>query len=86
MPWWWTFGEVAEIDAEELNQQVEQDVPMQIVDVRTEGEYLEGHIKGAVLCSYLPNIFSFPGRLQDLNVCNFVNCWSDFNAYEKIFI
>lgn len=42
---WLPFGSVPEISPEALNKQLKH---VQIVDVRTPGEFQQGHIKGAV--------------------------------------
>ncbi|KAF0972289.1 hypothetical protein FDP41_009192 [Naegleria fowleri] len=69
-PWWWTFGSVPEIDSDSLHQLVQSkpEPPLQIIDVRTETEYQEGHIEGSMNCSFLPNVFSFSNRIQELKL------------------
>ena len=68
--WWWTFGSVPEVSPQQMKQLVstskENDTPLQIVDVRTESEFVQGHIEGAVNCSFLPNVFSFSSRMSEL--------------------
>jgi len=46
--WWWPFGRVPEISANELHRLVRGDKPVQIVDVRSEAEWRRSHIPGAV--------------------------------------
>lgn len=47
MFWWWPFGKVSQISREELQTQLRSKRPPQLVDVRSEGEYEQGHIRGA---------------------------------------
>lgn len=49
MFWWWPFGKVAQIEAADLREQLRKDKRVQMIDVRTAGEYAQGHIKGARL-------------------------------------
>ncbi|KAL6060113.1 putative alternative splicing factor [Balamuthia mandrillaris] len=74
MVWWWTFGQVPELEGREIMELVEakkkgaQDCPeFQIVDVRTLSEYHAGHIEGAIHCSLFPP-WSFHSRLERLNL------------------
>ncbi|KAL6043334.1 MBL fold metallo-hydrolase [Balamuthia mandrillaris] len=74
MVWWWTFGQVPELEGREIVELVEakkkgaQDCPQfQIVDVRTLSEYHAGHIEGAIHCSLFPP-WSFRSRLERLNL------------------
>ncbi|KAG2389257.1 hypothetical protein C9374_014657 [Naegleria lovaniensis] len=69
-PWWWTFGSVPEIDSDTLHQLVQSkpEPPPQIIDVRTETEYQEGHIEGSLNCSFLPNVFSFSSRMEQMKL------------------
>lgn len=46
--WWLPFGQVAEINAGELNERLAAAGPMQIVDVRSRTEWRRSHIPGAV--------------------------------------
>jgi rhodanese-related sulfurtransferase len=47
MFWWWPFGKVAQIEAKDLREQLRKDKRVQMIDVRTAGEFAQGHIKGA---------------------------------------
>lgn len=60
--WWVPFGKVPEVDASELNKELESDHPPQILDVRTRLEYKNGHIEGAV---HIP-IFELRSRMASL--------------------
>lgn len=63
--WWWTFGSVPEISAASIYEECVRDDVVHdtlLVDVRTEGEYQRGRIKGAVSCSLVPP-WSFQDRL-----------------------
>jgi rhodanese-related sulfurtransferase len=46
--WWLPFGTVPEIDAVDLKTRLDQRDPVQLIDVRTAGEFAGGHIAGAV--------------------------------------
>ncbi len=46
--WWVPFGGVPELDPGELARRLEADEPIQLLDVRTHGEWRRGHIPGAV--------------------------------------
>lgn len=46
--WWLPFGQVPEINSEELHDQLQQESTLVVVDVRTQTEYEAGHIDGAV--------------------------------------
>jgi len=48
VPWWLPFGRVAEVGPEELREALGADNAPQILDVRTRGEFVRGHIEGAV--------------------------------------
>lgn len=45
MPWWWPFGGVPEVEATALQEQLAE---VQVLDVRTRGEFESGHIEGAI--------------------------------------
>lgn len=66
--WWLPFGRVPEIDAVELKTQLDRREPLQLVDVRSAGEFASGHIKGAInvpvqqLRSALPTLTLDPNR------------------------
>eukprot|EP00197_Chlamydomonas_leiostraca_P005494 CAMPEP_0202865904 /NCGR_PEP_ID=MMETSP1391-20130828/6662_1 /ASSEMBLY_ACC=CAM_ASM_000867 /TAXON_ID=1034604 /ORGANISM="Chlamydomonas leiostraca, Strain SAG 11-49" /LENGTH=130 /DNA_ID=CAMNT_0049545795 /DNA_START=155 /DNA_END=547 /DNA_ORIENTATION=+ len=76
MSWLWTFGNVPELDAAEVQKVSDQIAAMtpaqradvkspRIIDVRTELEYTGGHIAGAANASFLPP-WSFGSRMQPL--------------------
>merc|ERR1711991_105131 len=81
MSWCWTFGEVPELDGSDIhqflaeleagseisNEAFKQYKSVSIIDVRTEGEYSGGHIKGAVSCSLVPP-WSLRGRLEAMEL------------------
>jgi len=46
--WWWPFGSVPEIPAAELKQWIDRGVGLQLIDVRSAGEFAAGHIQGAI--------------------------------------
>jgi rhodanese-related sulfurtransferase len=46
--WWLPFGKVPEIAAAELKIRLDQREPVQLIDVRTPGEFSSGHIHGAI--------------------------------------
>ena len=46
--WWLPFGQVPEINSEELHDQLQEESTLVVVDVRTQSEYEAGHIDGAV--------------------------------------
>jgi rhodanese-related sulfurtransferase len=48
LPWWLPFGVVPEIPARQLAGDVAAVPGPQLLDVRTEGEFARGHIRGAV--------------------------------------
>jgi rhodanese-related sulfurtransferase len=48
LPWWLPFGSVPEIPARRLAGDLSNVPGPQIVDVRTEGEFRRGHVRGAV--------------------------------------
>ena len=58
---WLPFGRVPEIDPEELHELVKAK-RVQLLDVRTRGEFDRGHIEGAI---HLP-VTSLAGRIGDL--------------------
>lgn len=66
--WWLPFGKVPEINAAELKAQLDQPEALQLIDVRSAGEYASGHIKGAInvpvqqLRSALPTLALDPQR------------------------
>ncbi len=45
--WWWPFGKVSGIDRKQLQEQLRSKRTPQLIDVRSGGEYEQGHIKGA---------------------------------------
>jgi rhodanese-related sulfurtransferase len=45
---WWPFGKVPEIEPRDLHHALVQGENIQVVDVRTRGEFRRGHIRGAV--------------------------------------
>ena len=47
LPWWLPVGRVPEMKAKDLEGLRHSDPGLQIVDVRTAGEYERGHIPGA---------------------------------------
>lgn len=46
--WWLPFGQVPEINSEELHAQLQEAPPPLVIDVRTHKEFAQGHIIGAV--------------------------------------
>jgi rhodanese-related sulfurtransferase len=46
--WWLPFGKVPEIKAADLQARLDQREPLQLIDVRSAGEFAGGHIKGAI--------------------------------------
>ena len=46
--WWLPFGKVPEITAADLETRLDHRAPVQLIDVRTPGEYASGHIDGAI--------------------------------------
>jgi rhodanese-related sulfurtransferase len=46
--WWVPWGRVSEVDAADLEKELEGDAPPQLLDVRTGREFRTGHIAGAV--------------------------------------
>jgi rhodanese-related sulfurtransferase len=46
--WWLPFGKVPEIAAADLKTRLDQREPVQLIDVRTPGEFSSGHIHGAI--------------------------------------
>ncbi len=66
--WWLPFGRVAEIEASELQARLDQHEPLQLIDVRSAGEYAAGHIAGSInvpidqLRSRLPGLPLDPAR------------------------
>jgi rhodanese-related sulfurtransferase len=48
LPWWLPFGKVPEIAAVQLAKDLGRVEPPQVVDVRTEAEFAQGHVRGAV--------------------------------------
>ena len=66
--WWLPFGRVPEITAAELKTRLDQREAVQLIDVRSAGEYAAGHIAGTVnvpinqLRSALPTLALDPQR------------------------
>jgi rhodanese-related sulfurtransferase len=67
--WWWLpFGTVPEITAADLKTQLDQREAVQLIDVRSAGEYAAGHIAGTInvpinhLRSALPTLVLDPQR------------------------
>ncbi len=66
--WWWPFGSVPEIPAADLKARLDQREPLQLIDVRSAGEFAAGHIKGVInvpvnqLRSTLPALKLDPNR------------------------
>jgi rhodanese-related sulfurtransferase len=46
--WWVPWGRVSEVDAADLEKELQGDAPPQLLDVRTRREFRTGHIAGAV--------------------------------------
>jgi rhodanese-related sulfurtransferase len=46
--WWLPFGKVPEIEAADLKTRLDQRDPVQLIDVRTAGEYALGHIANTI--------------------------------------
>jgi rhodanese-related sulfurtransferase len=64
LPWWLPFGVVPEIPAPRLAKDLTAVPPPQLVDVRTEGEFRRGRVRGAVSVP----ILSFAQRLPALGL------------------
>ncbi|HET8539874.1 MAG TPA: rhodanese-like domain-containing protein [Anaeromyxobacter sp.] len=68
IPWWLPLGEVPEVPATRLAQELTASPPPQIVDVRTAREFRNGRIPGAIsaplgsLARALPELGLDPGR------------------------
>ncbi len=66
--WWLPFGKVPEIKASDLKARLDQREPLQLIDVRSAGEFAAGHIQGAInvpvnqLRSILPSLQLDPNR------------------------
>lgn len=66
--WWLPFGKVPEISATDLKQLLDSKAGLQLIDVRSTGEFAAGHIKGALnvpvnqLRSALPALKLDPNR------------------------
>ena len=66
--WWLPFGKVPELTAVDLKAQLDQPTAVQLIDVRSAGEYAAGHIAGALnvpinqLRSALPTLELDPQR------------------------
>ena len=67
--WWWLpFGTVPEIEAVDLKARLDRREPLQLIDVRTPGEFAAGHIHGSInvpinqLRSALPRLKIDPNR------------------------
>jgi rhodanese-related sulfurtransferase len=66
--WWLPFGRVPEITAAELKTRLDQREAVQLIDVRSAGEYAAGHIAGTInvpihqLRSALPTLALDPQR------------------------
>lgn len=66
--WWLPFGRVPEIAAADLKARLDQREPLQLIDVRSAGEFAGGHIQGAInvpidqLRSTLPTLALDPRR------------------------
>lgn len=63
-PWWLPIGSVPEIDADELAARLRGGAAPQLVDVRTRGEWDEGHIASALSVP----IQELPARLAALGL------------------
>jgi rhodanese-related sulfurtransferase len=47
--WWWLpFGRVPEIEAVDLKARLDRREPLQLIDVRTPGEFASGHLHSAI--------------------------------------
>ncbi len=46
--WWLPFGKVPEVSATELKQLLNSQTDLQLIDVRSVGEFAAGHINGAI--------------------------------------
>ncbi len=67
--WWWLpFGTVPDIEAADLKARLDKDEVVQLIDVRTAGEFAGGHIAGAInvpitqLRATLPTLALDPAR------------------------
>jgi rhodanese-related sulfurtransferase len=64
LPWWLPFGRVPEIDPAALQAALRSKAPPQLVDVRTDIEFRNGHLRGAVSVP----ISTLPARLVSLGL------------------
>lgn len=62
MSWLWTFGSVPEVSCKQLDEAVDKGEAL-VIDVRTEGEWSAGRVRGAVNASFLPP-WSFGDRVM----------------------
>ncbi len=62
--WWLPFGRVAEISANQLQDYLSEDKPIQIIDVRSSAEWRRSHVPGAVSVP----IHVFKQRLERLQL------------------
>ncbi len=46
--WWLPFGQVPEMNAADLKARLDQRESLQLIDVRSPGEFAGGHIAGAI--------------------------------------
>jgi len=66
--WWLPFGKVPEIEAADLKTRLDQRESLQLIDVRSAGEFAGGHIQGAInvpvnqLRAILPTLKLDPNR------------------------
>lgn len=64
LPWWVPFGEVPEITPDALLELVNREPRPHVVDVRTQAEFAQGHVPGAV---NVP-VAELPARLDALKL------------------
>jgi len=62
LPWWLPFGSVPEVTAATLAARLDEGEELQLVDVRSPGEFRGGHVAGAVNAP----ITELPQRLDAL--------------------
>jgi len=77
--WWLPFGKVPEIEAVDLKTHLDQRESLQLIDVRTPGEFAGGHIQGSVSVPINQLRSTLPALRLDRNrpviaVCQTAHC------------
>ncbi|MEE4208980.1 MAG: rhodanese-like domain-containing protein [Parvularcula sp.] len=75
---------VVHLDAREAAQLLEQQPEVQVLDVRTEGEFEEGHIAGAAQINYLAPNFKAQARRLDMSKPYLVHCRSGHRSSRAV--